>query len=638
MGKFLAKFEEFLIYGIFFLAPLAVSSAFPNPFLTPKLAIVFFGAVLALLVKALRIIVEGKLVWKTGKFDLPVFVILLAYLISTVVKTPNKMEALVLPGTGTLFIASAVLYFLANQIENKKSIVLAFVFSGLALAVTSLLAAAGMFEKITQLPVFVRAITFNATGNFLDSALLLLVTLPLSVLVFTRTAAIEKRVFLAAASLIIVFGLLLSFFKVLPGKSTAVPMANFQTSWSVAFDTVKESPLLGTGPGDYLGAFSRLRPISYNQTSNWNIKFGGARSLYLTTITETGLLGAFGIILLFIAFYRTISSRPKNPEVWALGLLLALFFFFPGSPSLVVILFALLALSAQTKNLNINFISRDQSASRVPAFIVGISLIVLAIVLIWQAGRAGAAEIKFKQAIDSFNQNKAQETYLKAAQAINLNPRVDRYHAFAAQLTLALAQSTAQKKDITDKDKETISQLIQQAIAEAKATAALNRQRAGNWELLGSTYRSIMPFAQGADVFTIQAYSQAIALDPVNPLLRVSLGGTYYALGNYDSAIDAFKLAVIAKPDLANAHYNLAAAYREKGETQKAIDEIKTVLSLVPQDSNDYKVAQSELERLEEKKAASAEVPTDQGENLTAPETVEPALEPKLELPQGATP
>jgi len=147
-----------------------------------------------------------------------------------------------------------------------------------------------------------------------------------------------------------------------------------------------------------------------------------------------------------------------------------------------------------------------------------------------------------------------------------------------------------------------------------------------------------MPFAQGADVFTIQAYSQAIALDPVNPLLRVSLGGTYYALGNYDSAIDAFKLAVIAKPDLANAHYNLAAAYREKGETQKAIDEIKTVLSLVPQDSNDYKVAQSELERLEEKKAASAEVPTDQGENLTAPETVEPALEPKLELPQGATP
>ena len=126
-----------------------------------------------------------------------------------------------------------------------------------------------------------------------------------------------------------------------------------------------------------------------------------------------------------------------------------------------------------------------------------------------------------------------------------------------------------------------------------------------------------------------------MALDPTNPNLRIALGGVYYALGRYDDAIDAFKLAVLAKPDLANAHYNLAIAYREKKNYDQAIAEMNTVLGLVQKDSADYKLAQSTLEDLKKNQSTK----TSGGENLTAPQPVpESNVKPPIALPKEATP
>src|SRR5205085_3357380 len=110
---------------------------------------------------------------------------------------------------------------------------------------------------------------------------------------------------------------------------------------------------------------------------------------------------------------------------------------------------------------------------------------------------------------------------------------------------------------------------------------------------------AIIPFAKGADALAIQYYNQAIALDPYNPSLRISLGGLYYAAADYDNAINSFSLAIAAKNDLANAHYNLALAYEKKGETTKAIDELKNTIGLLPKDSKDYTLAKEELNKLE---------------------------------------
>lgn len=221
-------------------------------------------------------------------------------------------------------------------------------------------------------------------------------------------------------------------------------------------------------------------------------------------------------------------------------------------------------------------------------------------------------------------------------ESIGLNPFVDRYHASYSQINLALANSLAQNENITDQDRATIAQLIQQAIRESKATVTLNPQRAGNWELLARTYQAIMPFSEGADAFAIETFNQAVILDPINPNLRIALGGVHYALGDYDNAIRAFELATFAKPDHANAHYNLATALREKGEIERAINEMTIVLSLVDRDSQDYELAKTELEALENRLPVEEAEGT---ETLTPPQPAEePVIEPPIELPEEASP
>ena len=216
------------------------------------------------------------------------------------------------------------------------------------------------------------------------------------------------------------------------------------------------------------------------------------------------------------------------------------------------------------------------------------------------------------------------------------NPYVDRYHASLAQVEMAIATSIANNKELTDTDRTNITQLISQAINEGKATVTLNQGRSGNWEILAQIYGNIMPFAQGADQFAIQTYTQAVALDPINPNLRIALGGIYYSLGRYDEAIDSFKLAIMTKPDYANSHYNLAIAYREKKDYDNAIAQMNTVLTLVTKDSPDYTLAQTTLADLEKSKPAAAK--STGTENLTPPQKQETIIKPPIELPKEATP
>ncbi len=659
MESTLEKIERIILYATIFLTPLMVLSVYPNPLSAPKLIVLSFGVGLAILIKAVRVILKGSLEFSVGKFDIPVLILLVAYLASSILVTPNKMEAFFIPGTTTVIIASALLYFLVSGLKEKERKTLSVIvfLSGVALSIVSLLSFSKAFEYIPQLPVFMKDPLFNTLGGQLPSAIFLITILPLGVGLLISQKDVAKKTFIGLATVLLILGLGMSIYNLLPGKPAEPRLLGFDTSWSVAIDTLKESPLLGAGPGNYLTAFNQFRPLSYNQTDNWALRFTSARNFYLTTLTETGFLGTLALIFIILGVYKrlkiifgksrnefTNKTFKENAIFISLIVLLISFVFFAAVQSHIMLLFVLLALSSQGRRIKLNLSAQasDENnmlssslATRLPAFLVSVPIIVALIVFAVFSGRALAAEATYKKGLDALIQNDGATTYELLRQAINTNPYVDRYHASYSQINLALANSIAQNEDITDQDRETITQLIQQAIREAKATVTLNPQRAGNWEVLARTYQAIAPFAQGADQFTIQTFNQAVALDPINPNLRISLGGTFYALGDYDNAIDAFKLAVLAKPDHANAHYNLAFAYREKGEIEKAISEMTIVLSLADRESNDYELARTELENLEARRPAE----TEGAETLTPPqEAEEPVIEPPLELPEDAEP
>lgn len=644
MEKALNTLERFSLYLTIFLLPLVVLPIFPNPFGVAKVAILAFGVSISLFLCLLKTLISGRVEFRLGKFDFGIVILALAFIISAIARTPNKMEAFFLPGTATVFIASTLLYFLIIKEKIKKNVVITLFVSGIFVALASLFAYSGILVKIPQLPGFIKDPGFTTLGGNLPTAIYLSTLIPLSLGVLIKEKDNSIKAFAGVSLVVILLAVGLLVYNMLPGKVATPKLPSTQTSWSIAVDTLKEKPILGIGPGNYLTAFNRFRSLSYNQSDLWNLRFTSARNFYLTVITEVGLLGTFGLILLLISVYRVISEKLNRKDIFtnygsflSLITILVIFIFFSAGTSLIALFFILLALNTNPKKVTLNLSSsKAESISKVPAAVISLPLI-LATLTFWFFGvSALRAEAVFKSSLDALTQNNGSLTYDLTRKAIDLNPYVDRYRANYAQINLALARNIAQKESISDQDRQTVAQLVQQSIREAKATVTLNPQRAGNWQLLARTYQSIVAFAQGADTFAIQSYNQAITLDPINPNLRVSLGGMYYALGNYDQAIRAFELAVAVKPNLANSHYNLAAALREKGDIEGAINEMTTVLSLVEPGNEDYAIAKQELENLENRKTSEK---LEEGESLQPPQESEGSLlEPPIDLPEDSNP
>ena len=173
---------------------------------------------------------------------------------------------------------------------------------------------------------------------------------------------------------------------------------------------------------------------------------------------------------------------------------------------------------------------------------------------------------------------------------------------------------------------------------------ALNPTKVTNVENLASIYRNLLNFAQGADAWTIAAYQQAAVLDPVNPNLRIALGGVFFAQKNYDEAVRIFQTAVDLKPDLPNAHYNLAAAFREKGQYERALASLDQVMQYITdKNSSDYQTASAEADELKKKIAPKtapiSEKPVSPTQ-LTTPEKELPKLKivPPIQVSEALAP
>ncbi len=71
------------------------------------------------------------------------------------------------------------------------------------------------------------------------------------------------------------------------------------------------------------------------------------------------------------------------------------------------------------------------------------------------------------------------------------------------------------------------------------------------------------------------AFETALTYDPQHYRALTNLGNLALEAGNIDGAIILYEKALTLKEDFANAHHNLAVAYRKKGQVSKSVGELK---------------------------------------------------------------
>lgn len=98
-------------------------------------------------------------------------------------------------------------------------------------------------------------------------------------------------------------------------------------------------------------------------------------------------------------------------------------------------------------------------------------------------------------------------------------------------------------------------------------------------------FLSQLAVIQGNVAEAIQSTQAVITLEPNNPVRHYQLGVLESSRQNLDGAVTAFQNAIALDQNYANARYLLALAYDTKGETEKAREQLQTVLTLNPENA-----------------------------------------------------
>ncbi len=659
--------KNLVLYLLIVLAPVFFLPLTQEYFITGKLYFLLFGSLLLLTLSLFEFLITKKLVIKRISFDAGVVLLFITAVVSIIVSSPNKIQALLNSnfGIGSLFGLSVLYYYASRNTQHALKKNLLYI-SSLIVSVLAIVFIVNPFQHNTSLPPyleFLKSQTFTPIGNQLDMGLFLgFVSMIALSEIFSkgtkRTTHNMISLVVLALSLIGIGVVIFSYFK----TKEAFILTPFHLSWYGAVETFKQplTALFGVGVDNYASMFTRIKDASYNNTNLWQISsFNASRSTVLHVVTEMGLFGAAAFVLLLLQVIKQgVGNTTRGmyhylPAVY----LVCVFLFFPPSIITLFLLFLLMGGIGLPKSHDESKITHIDTAKILPLYIVVLVLGFLGVgAMGYFSGRAYGAEIAFKQSLNALGENgNLKNVYDNMRKAILINPYIERYRTNFSQVNLLIANNVAsklnqepdkkgKKPELTEAERQTIAQALQAAIEEAKATATLNPQKASNWENLAAIYRNIINVAQGADAWTVSAYQRAIVLDPQNPSYRLNLGGVMFSFKNYDEAIKLFEQAIAIKPDWANAYYNLGWAAYQKKDYQRAASAMQSTVSLLDpkKEETDYKKALQDLNEfkkmLPEDEQATEGATKEQGSLSIPTPPVADTLEPKIELPKEASP
>ena len=663
------KIQSWIITLVIFLFPFVFVPFIRDFVIYSKFYFLFAGVVILLLISFFKLVLVRKFEWVYNPALQAVILMILANFLSTIIMSPNKLGAIFDPHYGLVSLVSFVVLFIYTSHSFQKSTInpiLLVSLSGLLLSILSLLFLIEPLKNVAIPPYwsFLKSSKFNPIGTNLDLIAFLIFASVGSLTYLWRIRGSEKtnnfQQIVPLLSLVIVFITLAIVFNIytiiqavtVGGSQFIFPPISL--SWYSAVDVLKHplTAIFGFGVNNFSRIFTQVRDVAFNNSALWQVNsFNNSFSAILHIFTEQGLLGLSG----FIIFTGLIFKQLKKVKVEAKALFLTSLVFLAILPPSIIIFFMFFISSAivisEIKQTDHHEIYEVDLTKLLPVYIgtIVVSAVLVAFPIFWM-GKVFTSDVLYKKSVDGLAENNIQKLYDNQRLAIQYNNSNEDFHKSFAQANLAVVNNVMAKgeKNLTDTDRQTLSQAIQIAIAESKNAIALNPQKASNWQNLASVYRYVINIVQEAPQWTVSSYQQAIQLDPQNPVLRLDLGGVFYLFQNYEEAQKMFEQAVFLKNDWTNARYNLAWSYYQRKMYQPAFDQMQILVSLLnpAKQSEDFKKAQKELAtfkktldeetaKLQEQQQATQQESESQ---LNLPTPPAQKMEPKIELPKDASP
>jgi len=688
------KVSKISIYLLAFLLPILFLPWTANVLDFNKQALLIVLVFVSLFAWMLKVLISGKASFNLSLVHIPLAVLFLVCTASTVFSLWRYGSFWGWPqvNSESLFslLGLVLLYFLVINIFEKKEILylmISLVASGSLAMLYGLLQLFGKF----LIPIgFTKAVSFNTIGGVNSLAVFSAILLPIIIIFLVISKEKYLRAFFIAAiallaillllinfqtvwwlvvagmALIIVFGarkrdifdnrwlvlpmfflalaLLFSFFRFqIPGTPDK-PVEIFLThraSFDIVWKTLKQSPVIGSGPGTFIYDFSKYKDINFNQGSLWNLRFDWASSKMMTMLGTIGILGvlSFFALLIFFIFYGikflfAKKSKEEKEIYWVLGLGIFIsfltvsvaYFLYQSNLSLDFAWFLLMAsfvslLSPVRKEVLLkpsSLLTLGITFAFTLIFIFGLGILIL-------ESQRYASAANYLKGMKSWQDEESIKTMEYFEDAARLSPGNDLYWRELSQVYLQTISEVSARTDLSQAEiTKQVQILINSAVNSAKTAVEINPKNVANWSARGSVYQNLIGMVGGTKEWAIESYKKALELEPTNPFFPTQTGIVFLreaslltADGEKEEqnkilaqAEDQFSRAIEMKSDYAPAHFQLAMVYQAQGRGAEMVVQLERAKTFAPYDiglafqlgliyfqRQDYEKARAELER-----------------------------------------
>lgn len=643
----------------------------------------------------LKILISGKFKFTFTSVHIPLIVLFFVLLFSTLFSFYPYGSFWGWPqSTGEsflTFLCFVLFYFLIINIFEKQEVFRLIIYLLFSSFLAMLFGIFQLFNKFLLPFAFSKTSSFNTIGSTGSLAVLAAGLLPLLILLFIKTNKKLLKVFFAASIILSALVLILVNFHiawwlvilgavlvitlmaqkrdVIDNRWLILPMfflaaallfiflkiqipglanrsievfLNQRASFDIAWKTLKEYPVLGTGQGSFIFDFAKHKSPNFNKSQLWNIRFGKAGSEFFNALATTGILGGlsllaliglfifYGVKVLFIEQKKkrkqaTIKAKEKGKGkesastsvktgaedgvknfFWVLsaGIFISFLVFTAGyflynsnlSLKFVYFLFlaAFIALNFPKKEF---FLKPSSLPTLIFTFVFTLFFVFGLGVFILEVQRCVAA-VDYQKGVNAWRQNNSEQAVEYVKKATRINPKVDLYWRQLSQLYIQrITEMVRDGKISKDEFNKRLQIYMNNAINSAKAAVDTNSKNVANWSNRAFVYQKLIGVINGTEDWAIKSYESALRLEPLNPYfptqegiiyvhqaLRLPESGKDEKLELLEKAKVQFEKAIDLKSDYAPANFQLAMVYQYEGKQKEAIKRLEATRRIAPRD------------------------------------------------------
>lgn len=381
-------------------------------------------------------------------------------------------------------------------------------------------------------------------------------------------------------------------------KSFNVTYSEISLPWQMTMDitsgAIKQNPMFGVGANHFLQAYLANKPDAVNMSDAWGVDFQYGFGFIPTLIAEQGMVGLVLWILFFVFFgicgaktiknvgadptrkFVVISSFMSAVSLWLISIV--------SVPSHIILFLTFVTTgiffgaSAWVGAIKVCTMEpKKKMCSKIYSIVLIVAMVVA---LIW-----AIIYVKKVVALSYFGAGVKQLTTVNdPARALSLftsaynADHLDVYLQGKAEAELAIATAIATEASKTTN--ASTSEALIKKFAEAINAALIDSRAAIAYD--PNDYYNRVSEARVSELATnlkmqnafenaVQAYTQAINLNPKNPSIYLSLARLEVGQNKLDDAVKAIGAALQVKSNYLDAVFLLSQVYASKGDLANAI-------------------------------------------------------------------